>query len=147
MPAALPEKVLALCKHGPSRRSRAFLSDATIKAKALVSGPMQSQEAHGAGSGSSSRSRDGGSDLERTTLDTPDLISGLPDDLAIACLIRVPAMFHHMLKKVSKPWRACVSSAAFLDRRGQLGLRDHWLLVLAQKRTKRDRGYAIKLQP
>ncbi|KAG0486214.1 hypothetical protein HPP92_008309 [Vanilla planifolia] len=38
------------------------------------------------------------------------LICGLPDDLAILCISRVPRQFHHILRCVSRRWRALLKS-------------------------------------
>ena len=38
------------------------------------------------------------------------LICGLPDDIALICLARVPRKYHALLRCVSKRWRDLVSS-------------------------------------
>ncbi|KAG9450983.1 hypothetical protein H6P81_010948 [Aristolochia fimbriata] len=43
------------------------------------------------------------------------LINGLPDDLALLCLARVPRRYHHNLKCVSKRWKELVHSIEWCD--------------------------------
>lgn len=58
------------------------------------------------------------------------LLPGLPDDLAIACLIRVPRAEHWKLKLVCKRWLRLLAGNYFYGLRGRLGLAEQWLYAL-----------------
>ncbi|KAI4983748.1 hypothetical protein ZWY2020_025614 [Hordeum vulgare] len=55
------------------------------------------------------------------------LLPGLPDDLAIACLIRVPRGDHCKLKLVCRRWLRLLAGNYFYALRGRLGLAEQWL--------------------
>lgn len=74
---------------------------------------------------------------ERTRIQPP-LIPGLPDDLAIACLTRVPRADHNKLRLVSKRWFRLLSSNYFYSLRKSLGMAEEWVYVF-----KRDRDGKI----
>lgn len=63
--------------------------------------------------------------------DTDDwsLIPGLPQELALRCLARVPRVLHGKLRAVCKPWRKVVESQEFLDLRKQLEVSEDWLYL------------------
>ncbi|KAG2258574.1 hypothetical protein Bca52824_077868 [Brassica carinata] len=63
-----------------------------------------------------------------------DLISGLPEELATECLVRVPFEFRSSLKSVSRLWRSLVSDGSFDRERRRVG-RDESLLCLVQPLT------------
>lgn len=65
-------------------------------------------------------------------------IPGLPDDLAIACLIRVPRIFHSFLRLVCKKWYRLLSNNYFYSLRYKLGMAEEWIYVI-----KRDRDNKI----
>ncbi|KAL0390373.1 UNVERIFIED_CONTAM: F-box/kelch-repeat protein [Sesamum calycinum] len=52
----------------------------------------------------------------------PPLIPGLPDDLAIACLIRVPRVEHNKLRLVCKRWFKLLAGNFFYSLRKSLVL-------------------------
>ncbi|KAM7268312.1 hypothetical protein ACFE04_010478 [Oxalis oulophora] len=62
------------------------------------------------------------------------LIPGLPDDLAIACLIRVPRIEHRKLRLVCKKWYRLLLGNFFYTLRKSLGIAEEWIYVI-----KRDR--------
>ncbi|KAJ8774018.1 hypothetical protein K2173_009449 [Erythroxylum novogranatense] len=45
------------------------------------------------------------------------LIPGLPDDMAVECLIRVPYQFHSCMKSVCLTWQSLISSPSFYQER------------------------------
>uniref|UniRef100_A0ACD5YQ07 Uncharacterized protein n=1 Tax=Avena sativa TaxID=4498 RepID=A0ACD5YQ07_AVESA len=55
------------------------------------------------------------------------LLPGLPDDLAIACLIRVPRAEHWKLRLVCRRWLRLLAGNYFYGLRGRLGLAEQWL--------------------
>ncbi|EFJ28400.1 hypothetical protein SELMODRAFT_411144 [Selaginella moellendorffii] len=62
------------------------------------------------------------------------LIPGLPDDLAIACLVRVPRIHHRTLRVVCKRWYRLLAGNFFYSQRKALGMAEEWIYVI-----KRDR--------
>ncbi|KAI3434220.1 F-box domain-containing protein [Psidium guajava] len=76
---------------------------------------------------------------ERPRVQSP-LLPGLPDDLAIICLVRVPRIEHRKLRLVCKRWWRLVSSPYFYSTRKSLGLAEEWVYVM-----KRDRDGRISL--
>lgn len=62
------------------------------------------------------------------------LLPGLPDDLAIACLIRVPRAEHWKLRLVCQRWFRLLAGNYFYGLRRRLGLAEPWLYAV-----KRDR--------
>ncbi|CAL9775118.1 unnamed protein product [Musa acuminata subsp. burmannicoides] len=71
---------------------------------------------------------------ERSRNQAP-LLPGLPDDLAIACLIRVPRIEHQNLRLVCKRWNRLLSGNYYYSLRKKLGMAEEWVYVI-----KRDRG-------
>lgn len=60
------------------------------------------------------------------------LIPGLPDDVALQCLLGVPVENHMACKMVCKRWYSLFSSREqFFTRRKELGFHDPWLFVFA----------------
>ncbi|PIA53867.1 hypothetical protein AQUCO_00900449v1 [Aquilegia coerulea] len=74
---------------------------------------------------------------ERTRVQPP-LLPGLPDDLAIACLIRVPRVEHRKLRLVCKRWYRLLAGNFFYSLRKRLGIAEEWVYVI-----KRDRDGKI----
>ncbi len=57
------------------------------------------------------------------------LIPGLPKELAMQCLARVPRVSHGKMRAVCRTWRHMVESAEFLELRKHLGLSEDWLYL------------------
>ncbi|XP_057539034.1 F-box/kelch-repeat protein At1g55270-like isoform X2 [Amaranthus tricolor] len=74
---------------------------------------------------------------ERNRVQSP-LLPGLPDDLAVACLIRVPRVEHRKLRLVCKRWQRLVSGNFYYSQRKNLGMAEEWVYVM-----KRDRDGKI----
>ncbi|XP_047312721.1 F-box/kelch-repeat protein At1g55270-like [Impatiens glandulifera] len=64
------------------------------------------------------------------TRNQPTLIPFLPDDLAIACLIRVNRIHHCKLRLVCKRWNRLLSSNYFYSLRKNSRLTEEWLYVM-----------------
>ncbi|KAL7137699.1 hypothetical protein ABFS83_10G110600 [Erythranthe nasuta] len=62
------------------------------------------------------------------------LLPGLPDDLAIACLIRVPRIEHFKLRLVCKRWYRLLAGNFFYSLRKNIGIAEEWIYIM-----KRDR--------
>ncbi|CAN6273107.1 unnamed protein product [Urochloa humidicola] len=54
-------------------------------------------------------------------LEAGGLIPGLPDDVAMECLARVPSRSHRRIRRVCRGWRGAVGSAEFRRRRRAAG--------------------------
>ncbi|KAG0485520.1 hypothetical protein HPP92_009368 [Vanilla planifolia] len=74
---------------------------------------------------------------ERSRSQAP-LLPGLPDDLAIACLIRVPRVDHQNLRLVCRRWNRLLSKNYFFSLRKSMGMAEEWVYVF-----KRDRDGKI----
>ncbi|KAK9267836.1 hypothetical protein L1049_010272 [Liquidambar formosana] len=60
------------------------------------------------------------------------LIPGLPDDVALNCLLRLPVESHAPCRAVCKRWHLLLGNKErFFTRRKELKLRDPWLFVFA----------------
>ncbi|KAK8520534.1 hypothetical protein V6N13_031021 [Hibiscus sabdariffa] len=73
---------------------------------------------------------------ERTRVQPP-LLPGLPDDLAIACLIRVPRAEHRKLRIVCKRWYRLLAGNFFYSLRKSLGMAEEWVYVLKRDRDRK----------
>lgn len=67
----------------------------------------------------------------------PDLIPGLPNDLAVACLLRVPRLFHRKLRLVCRKWYRLLTSNYYFSQRIQLGIAEEWIYVIKRDRDGR----------
>ncbi|CBI30913.3 unnamed protein product, partial [Vitis vinifera] len=60
------------------------------------------------------------------------LIPGLPDDIALNCLLRLPVQSHAACRAVCKRWHLLLGNKErFFTRRKELGFQDPWLFVFA----------------
>lgn len=60
------------------------------------------------------------------------LIPGLPDDIALSCLLRLPVESHSACRAVCKRWYQLLGSKdRFFSRRKEMGFSDPWLFVFA----------------
>ncbi|PSS29010.1 F-box/kelch-repeat protein [Actinidia chinensis var. chinensis] len=75
------------------------------------------------------------------------LIPGLPDDIALNCLLRLPVKSHSACKAVCKRWFLLLSSKErFFTRRRELGFCDPWLFVFAfHKCTRKIQWHVLDL--
>ena len=67
----------------------------------------------------------------------PELIPGLPNDLAVSCLVRVPRMYHRKLRLVSRKWYRLLTSNYFFSQRIQFGMAEEWIYVIKRDRDRR----------
>ncbi|GLJ14938.1 hypothetical protein SUGI_0243790 [Cryptomeria japonica] len=68
-----------------------------------------------------------------------EIIPGLPKDLAVQCLARVPYKFNRKLMAVSKSWNALLTSAHFFKERQRRGDYEEVAVFLYQSgKTKSD---------
>lgn len=73
------------------------------------------------------------------------LIPGLPDDIALSCLARVPRKNHPVLNCVSKRWKELVSSEEWCSYRLKHQLEETWIYALC--RDKSDQLCMYVLDP
>ncbi|XP_054783834.1 F-box/kelch-repeat protein SKIP4 isoform X2 [Prosopis cineraria] len=71
------------------------------------------------------------------------LISGLPDDISLFCLARVPRKYHSVLKCVSKRWRDLVCSEEWHSYRQKHKLAETWIYALCRDRFKEISCYVL----
>ncbi|KAL5973735.1 hypothetical protein ACLOJK_030391 [Asimina triloba] len=71
------------------------------------------------------------------------LLPGLPDDLVIACLIRVPRMEHRKLRLVCKRWYRLLAGNYFYSLRRSLGIAEVWIHVMKRDRDGRISWHAF----
>ncbi|KAK1429076.1 hypothetical protein QVD17_11276 [Tagetes erecta] len=79
---------------------------------------------------------------ERTRVQPP-LLPGLPDDLALMCLTRVPRAEHNKLRLVSKRWSHILSNNYFYTLRRSLGMAEEWVYVFKRDRDGRTSWHAF----
>ncbi|KAK4775433.1 hypothetical protein SAY87_023394 [Trapa incisa] len=71
------------------------------------------------------------SELESSLRGEP-LIPGLPDDVALNCLLRLPVQSHASCRAVCKRWHLLLGNKErFFNRRKEFGFKDPWLFVFA----------------
>eukprot|EP00262_Sarcandra_glabra_P019095 TRINITY_DN7087_c0_g5_i1.p1 TRINITY_DN7087_c0_g5~~TRINITY_DN7087_c0_g5_i1.p1 ORF type:complete len:426 (+),score=31.87 TRINITY_DN7087_c0_g5_i1:497-1774(+) len=79
---------------------------------------------------------------DRTRSQSP-LLPGLPDDLAIACLIRVPRIEHRKLRLVCKRWSRLLTGNFFYSLRKSLGIAEEWIYVVKRDKDGRISWHAF----
>ncbi|PKI45436.1 hypothetical protein CRG98_034241 [Punica granatum] len=87
-----------------------------------------------------SGSSEGTSEMGRTQ--TP-LICGLPDDIALSCLARIPRKYHAALRCVSKKWRDLVGSEEWYSYRRKHNLDETWIYALCQDKCDQIHCYVL----
>ncbi|CAD6266497.1 unnamed protein product [Miscanthus lutarioriparius] len=60
----------------------------------------------------------------------PRLIPGLPDEISLQILARMPRMGYLKAKMVSRSWKAAITSAELYRLRKELGVAEEWLYIL-----------------
>ncbi|KAL6629300.1 hypothetical protein ACP70R_029065 [Stipagrostis hirtigluma subsp. patula] len=70
--------------------------------------------------------------METAALHTP-LIHGLPDEIALICLARVPRRYHNVLRCVSRKWRALLCSEEWHTCRKRSSLDEPWIYVICRE--------------
>ncbi|CAB4300412.1 unnamed protein product [Prunus armeniaca] len=83
--------------------------------------------------------------ISQMELSQQSLISGLPDDIALFCLARVPRKYHTLQKCVSKKWRYLVCSEEWHSYCQKHKLDETWIYALC--RDKLDRLCCYVLDP
>eukprot|EP00249_Psilotum_nudum_P014284 c24750_g1_i1 orf=688-1737(-) len=73
----------------------------------------------------------------------PSLLPGLPDDLALQCLLRVSRRSHSSLRSVCRGWRDLLSSSAFFRARLKQNLAQEWLYILLRTSQGQYKWFAF----
>uniref|UniRef100_A0A0A9DXH9 F-box domain-containing protein n=1 Tax=Arundo donax TaxID=35708 RepID=A0A0A9DXH9_ARUDO len=63
----------------------------------------------------------------------PRLIPGLPDEISLQILARMPRMGYLKAKMVSRSWKAAITGAELYRLRKELGVDEEWLYILMKK--------------
>ncbi|XLS46492.1 hypothetical protein HN51_020850 [Arachis hypogaea] len=71
-------------------------------------------------------------DANEAEATTSTLIAGLPDDISLCCLARIPRKHHSVLKCVSKRWRDLVCSEEWYQYRRKHKLDETWIYALCR---------------
>lgn len=79
----------------------------------------------------------------QTVLTQSSLINGLPDDIALTCLARIPRRYHSLLKCVSRTWRDLVCSEQWQLYRQQHNLTETWIYALCKDKTEQLCCYVL----
>ncbi|XP_047080836.1 F-box/kelch-repeat protein SKIP4-like [Lolium rigidum] len=69
--------------------------------------------------------------MESAVLETP-LLHGLPDEIALLCLARVPRHCHNALRCVSRRWKALLCSEEWHSYRKRNNLDESWIYVICR---------------
>lgn len=72
------------------------------------------------------------------------LFPGLPDDVALACIARVPRFFRSTLAQVSKPWRSLLQSPVFFFTRRTLNIQQEYLYIMLRTHTSSYKWYVLQ---
>ncbi|CAK9198931.1 unnamed protein product [Sphagnum troendelagicum] len=59
-----------------------------------------------------------------------ELIPGLPNDVALQCLVRIPVQAHAQLQRVSRKWRELVNSSQYYEERKREGTTMHFICTV-----------------
>lgn len=71
------------------------------------------------------------------------LISGLPDDISLMCLARVPRKYHSVLKCVSKRWRDLLCTEEWQLYRRKQKLDETWIYALCRDKLNEISCYVL----
>uniref|UniRef100_A0A1D1Y968 F-box/kelch-repeat protein SKIP4 n=1 Tax=Anthurium amnicola TaxID=1678845 RepID=A0A1D1Y968_9ARAE len=71
------------------------------------------------------------------------LINGLPDDIALLCLARIPRRYHNILRCVSKRWKALLYSEEWLCCRQKQDLQETWIYAICRHNKRRNCYYVF----
>nr|CAD1840858.1 unnamed protein product [Ananas comosus var. bracteatus] len=71
------------------------------------------------------------------------LIPGLPDDIALLCLARVPRRYHHALRCVSRRWRVLLCSEEWRLCRQKNNWEETWVYAVCRDKNKGVQIYVL----
>lgn len=76
-------------------------------------------------------------------LEKPSLLPGLPDDIALCCLARVPRKYHAVLNCVSKRWRELLCDEEWFSYRMKHRLEETWIYALCRDKSEQLCMYVL----
>ncbi|KAJ7543840.1 hypothetical protein O6H91_09G055000 [Diphasiastrum complanatum] len=76
-------------------------------------------------------------------LDHPQLIPGLPDEISLHTIARVPRGCHSTLRLVNRAWKAALTSQEVFVVRKEQGLTEEWLYILTKDEEDSMIWYAL----
>ena len=71
------------------------------------------------------------------------IINGLPDDIALTCLARIPRKYHSLLKCVSTKWRDLICSEEWHLYRQKHNLAETWIYALCKDKSEQLCCYVL----
>jgi len=69
-----------------------------------------------------------------------ELIPGIPDDVAVDCLARVPHASHRALRRVCRGWRSAAAAPAFASARAAAGAAEDLVYLMQFGNPSADEG-------
>eukprot|EP00250_Pteridium_aquilinum_P015165 c22422_g1_i2 orf=614-1522(-) len=81
--------------------------------------------------------------MAQTDACNTQLIPGIPDELSVSILARVPRGCHASVRRVCHRWREAFMSAELFDIRKELGVSEEWLYVLIRDEDENLSWHAL----
>ncbi|KAL5572835.1 hypothetical protein UlMin_022432 [Ulmus minor] len=81
--------------------------------------------------------------IDQTEMPAQALICGLPDDIALLCLARIPRKYHRVLRCVSRRWRDLVCSEEWCSYRRKHKLDETWIYALCRDKSEQVCCYVL----
>jgi hypothetical protein len=75
--------------------------------------------------------------------ENPTLISGLPDEISMQILAKIPRINYLNLKLVSQAWNTAILSVELYNVRKELGTTEEWLYILTKVENDKLLWYAL----
>lgn len=91
--------------------------------------------------------KESSNNVDEAEVTSTPLICGLPDDISLLCLARVPRKYHSVLKCVSKRWRELVCSEEWLYYRKKHKLDETWIYALCMDKLDQICCYVLDPSP
>lgn len=81
--------------------------------------------------------------IVQTEMENAQLIPGIPDELSVGILARVPRGCHSSVRRVSRSWHEIFMSAELYNIRKELGVTEEWLYVLVRDEEENLAWHAL----
>lgn len=81
--------------------------------------------------------------VENTDMENMQLIPGIPDELSVSILARIPRICHASIRRVCRRWCEAVTSTELFDIRRELGVTEEWLYVLIRDEEENLSWHAL----
>ncbi|MCO5583219.1 hypothetical protein L7F22_037127 [Adiantum nelumboides] len=79
----------------------------------------------------------------QTEMENAQIIPGVPDELSVSILARVPRGCHPSIRRVCRRWREAFVSAELYNIRRELGVTEEWLYVLVRDEEENLSWHAL----